>query len=174
MTMSDQSGKDRRCSTCGQFAVRPQLRDEHFQYECAEGSFTVDAVGVPVEVCASCGETYSGPKAAWIRTEAIGRRLGLLPPPEIRSIRERHGKTLEDLARLTGLNAKDLADWERGRSLQDRAQDRYLRLLGANPDNLKLLEAMDAESNSKIAPTKNGPASSPPPSSQGKTSTAET
>jgi YgiT-type zinc finger domain-containing protein len=138
-------GYPRRCSNCGQVAVQPCLRDERFEYECQEGRFTIEAPGVPVEVCANCGETYSGIKAALIRTEAIGRALHLLPSQDIRGLRERLGKTLAEFARWAGIPEQDLSDWERGRTLQDRSQDWFLRLLLHNPENVKLLDRLHAE-----------------------------
>jgi DNA-binding transcriptional regulator YiaG len=74
----------------------------------------------------------------------IGRALGLLSPAVIRSLREGLGKSPQEFARLTGIREEDLRGWERARTLPSRALDRYLRLLAASPENVKLLEELPA------------------------------
>jgi putative zinc finger/helix-turn-helix YgiT family protein len=145
-----------RCPTCGKGELRPRTVTQHFEYEGGGERVTVVAENVPVKVCDACGETLSGPAAARIHTEAIGRALGLLSPAEIRGLRERLGKTPEEFARLTGIRAEDLHEWERARTLPSRALDRYLRLLAANPENVKLLEGWGAVSAGSAPSPANG------------------
>jgi putative zinc finger/helix-turn-helix YgiT family protein len=148
--------KTSRCPTCGKGELRPQAVTQRFEYEGGGERVTVVAENVPVKVCDACGETLSGPAAAHIHTEAIGRALGLLSPTEIRSLRERLGKTPEEFARLTGIRAEDLREWERARTLPSRALDRYLRLLAANPENVKLLEGWPPVSTLPVPSPANG------------------
>lgn len=80
-----------------------------------------------------------GPEAARIRHEAICRRLDLMTPERIKSIRERLEMTQKQFSDLTGIGEATLSRWERGRLLQCRAYDNFLRLLDQNPANVKLL-----------------------------------
>src|SRR6516164_3384083 len=130
MVMAAQSEEQGRpCPSCGhQPLVAQRIRDE-FEYGPDDERITVVAEAVPVLVCPKCGEVLYGAEAAAVRHEAICRALGLLSPSQIKDIRERFGPDQEDFARLTGIGVATLSRWERGRLLQTRALDRYLRLL---------------------------------------------
>jgi YgiT-type zinc finger domain-containing protein len=130
---------------------------ERYEYEGDGETRIVIAENVPVKVCEVCGETLSGLKAACIHREAIARTFGLLAGEEVRSFREELGKSLSEFATMTGIPEDDLSNWERSRTLQDRALDRYLRLLINNPENVKLLEQFQAKAAATAPPLANGP-----------------
>ena len=148
--------KSTRCPACGRGHLRRQTVTQRFEYAEGGERVTVVAEDVPVKVCDACGEILSGPAAARVHTEAISRALGLLAPAEIRSLRERLGKTPEEFARLTGIRVEDLNEWERGRTLPSRALDRYLRLLASNLENVKLLEGWQPVSSGAAPSSANG------------------
>jgi putative zinc finger/helix-turn-helix YgiT family protein len=102
----------------------------------------VEVANIPIERCIACGEEFTGPKAAQVKHEAICRALGLLVPDEIRRLRERLGLTQAEFSRLTGIGEATVSRWERGRLLQNRAMDRYLRLLGTDSKNMELLRRL--------------------------------
>jgi putative zinc finger/helix-turn-helix YgiT family protein len=131
--------KPSRCPVCGQADLQLRIRTERFEEESDCGKVVVVAENVPVEVCKACGEVFSGPEAWRIRDEARCRAFGLLTPQEIRVLRERLGLTQQAFARLIGIGADTLAEWEGGRLIQDRAMDCYLRLLDTHPENLQFL-----------------------------------
>ncbi len=136
----------RRCPSCGhEPLVAQRIRDE-FEYGPEDERVTVVAEAVPVLACPACGETLYGPEAAAIRHQAICRALGLLSPAEIKSIRERFGPDQGDFARLTGIGVATLSRWERGRLLQTRALDRYLRLLDVLPQAAQFLGTLQKPS----------------------------
>ena len=89
MSESTSNGRGRRCPVCGRGILRSRLISEVFEYGDEGDSVLVRTQDVPVEDCAACGESFSGPKAARIRHEAIGRALGLFAPQDIRAIRGR-------------------------------------------------------------------------------------
>jgi hypothetical protein len=68
--------------------------------------------------------------------------LGLLPPQDIRAIRERLGQPLEHFARLIGVKADRLSLWEDGTLWQDRTTDRLIRLLDWRGENVDHLETL--------------------------------
>jgi HTH-type transcriptional regulator/antitoxin MqsA len=119
---------------------------EVFEYGDKGDSVLVRTQDVPVEDCEACGESFSGPKAARIRHEAIGRALGLLPPQDIRAIRERLGQSHEHFAKLLGVGVDRLTQWEDGTLWQDRTADRLMRLLDRRKENLIDLESLIATS----------------------------
>jgi YgiT-type zinc finger domain-containing protein len=136
MSKTRQIGERRRCPICGRGILSPRLISEVFEYGEDGDTVLVRTQDVPIEDCDVCGESLSGPEAARIRHDAIGRALGLLPPHEVRAIRERLGRSLDGFAMLLGVKADRLAQWENGTAWQDRTADRLLRLLSINPDNV--------------------------------------
>ena len=142
--MSDMTsnGRGRRCPVCERGILRPRLISEVFAYGDGEDSVVVRTWDVPIEDCDSCGESFSGPEAARIRHEAIGRAFGFLQPQEIRAIRDGLGQSAEHFAKLVGVGIERLAQWEEGALWQDRTADRLMRLLSNRPENAGYLESL--------------------------------
>ena len=116
---------------------------DRFEYQGDEAApITIEVPDLPVEVCDQCGEQYVGPAAARAQHRAVCRALGLLTPEEILAIRMRFGPNQADFAAVTGIGVATISRWERGRLLQNRAMDRYLRLLQANPGTYEVLKAV--------------------------------
>jgi putative zinc finger/helix-turn-helix YgiT family protein len=132
--------KSSKCPACGHSSLVLRHVDETFEYGADNETVLVRVRRVPVEVCKNCGESYSGPEAAAVRHRAICKALGLLTPEQIRSIREGLGLTQARFAALTGIGEATVSRWERGRLVQSKALDRYLRLLASHPDNIRFLE----------------------------------
>jgi hypothetical protein len=67
------------------------------------------------------------------------------PSSDGKSLVDRQGK-IGAVARLngylTGFGEATISRWERGRLLQNRANDRYLRLLAERPENVQFLESL--------------------------------
>jgi putative zinc finger/helix-turn-helix YgiT family protein len=131
-----------RCPVCGKGHLEHRIITDRFDYGEGKKQVTVVAENVPVQVCTHCQETFSGPEAGLIRHRAICRALNLLTPEEICAIRERLGLSQVEFAKLTDIGEATISRWERGRLLQNKAMDRYLRLLAANPDNLRVLREL--------------------------------
>jgi DNA-binding transcriptional regulator YiaG len=161
--------QDPRCPTCDVGRLRNRVVDERFDYEDDGVKHTVVAENVPLRECDNpvCRERLSGPEAARIRDEAIGRTLdeylrrpdstpeaarlrhdalcraqGLLTPGEIRTIRERVASSPAEFWRLTGIGVATIGRWERGGLLQHRSMDRYLRLLDRDVANVQFLRRL--------------------------------
>jgi putative zinc finger/helix-turn-helix YgiT family protein len=132
------------CPVCGRGVLEDRRIEDSFEFRTEDGLIQVHANDVPVRVCPACGETLSGPEAARVHHAAICRALGLLVPEEIRGIREKLGMTQAELARLTGIGEATISRWERGRLLQNRGNDRYLRLLANAPQAVGILEGIIA------------------------------
>ena len=87
---------------------------------------------MPVRACSDCDIQFVDYVGARIETEAIYRHHGLLTPWEIRDLRERRGLSRAAFAEITGLGEATIKRWETGAVAQNRANDRYLRLLDAD------------------------------------------
>jgi len=130
-----------RCPVCGKGCLERRTITDRFPYGGGKGKkqITIVAENVPVEVCTQCQETFSGPEAGLIRHRAICRALDLLTPEEIVALREGLGLSQAEFAKLTRIGEATISRWERGRLLQNKAMDHYLRLLAANPENVRIL-----------------------------------
>ncbi len=81
--------------------------------------------------CRTCGEEFEGPGARDEVAEAYAlyrKKKGLMPPDEIKRLREGYGLTQGELAKILGFGAVTLSRYENG-MLQTTAQDRILQVL---------------------------------------------
>ncbi len=96
------------------------------------------SVNVPVRRCNACEFEYLDEESEQIKHDAVCRHLGVLPPIEIKRIRNQYGMTRAQFARLTGIGEASLNRWENGLGIQTHAYDRYLRLLQFPANNSHL------------------------------------
>lgn len=135
----------RRCPSCGAGTLNAKLVTDRFEHEEDGLARTVVVKKVPVDTCPRCGEVFRGPEASRLHHEAICKTFGFLTPREIFDLREKTlGVTQEEFARLTGIGLATISRWERGRLVQNRAMDRYLRLLRDNPQTIRYLKNLSA------------------------------
>lgn len=115
------------CPYCEQPATTT-LEDETLAY--GSGENVVDLhVRLPVRHCEACDFHFIDEVGERIQTEAVYRHHGLLTPWEIRAARERRRLSRAAFAKITGLGEATIKRWETGAKTQNRANDRYLRLL---------------------------------------------
>jgi len=123
----DRDGLDPQCPDCGG-PIRTELVPDRFTY--GTGSEAVELrCTVPVRICDQCGAEFIDEEGEQIRHETVCRHLGLLTPSEVQVLRQRFG-TQAAFANLTGIGEASLSRWETGASIQSKAYDNYLRLLG--------------------------------------------
>jgi putative zinc finger/helix-turn-helix YgiT family protein len=143
MKTKSSPSKRRRCPACGEGQLRRKTVTKTFEHEVDGRWLPVTVARLPVEECTKCKEQFSGPDAAKLHHEAICKAFGFLTPAEISALRQDVlGLTQEEFARLTGIGLATISRWERGRLVQNRAMDTYLRLLQANPANIRLLRSL--------------------------------
>ncbi len=127
------------CPLCGSNEDIATMWNIHeFDYGASEYSVELKA-RIPARRCDSCDFEYLDEEAERLKHIAVCDHLGVLPPDEIRRIRENHGMTRAAFAHLTGLGEASLNRWENGLSIQSHANDRYLRLL-ASPETIARLQ----------------------------------
>ena len=142
MNTACESSRRSGCRCCGIGPIVDDVRTEIIEFSLDGEPTMVEVNGVPIERCVACGEEFSGPMAAEVKHQAICRTLGLLNPEEIRRLREQLGLTQAELSRLSGIGEATISRWERGRLIQNRAMDQYLRLLAADPRIVELLKRL--------------------------------
>ena len=126
------------CPMCGEESITTTWSPHAFDYGSEPVSVELQ-VQVPVHRCGTCEFEYLDDAAERLKHIAVCDHLGVLPPDEIRRIREDHGMTRAAFAQVTGLGEASLNRWENGLSIQSHANDRYLRLL-EHPEIMRRLE----------------------------------
>ena len=125
---------------CSHRTLEPRIIRDEFDYGSDDDRVKIVIEAVKVLVCAACGEVFYGPEAEHAQHRAICKAYHLMTPEEIKGVREQLGKTQEEFAELTGIGVATLSRWEKGRLMQTRAHDNYLRLLQALPEAVHVLE----------------------------------
>ena len=133
------------CALCGKPSLRTFKGTYETQFIDREG--TLQKVAVPDVVwqeCANCGEALLDDAAMQAIEAARRHAMDLLSPRDIRDLRSRLHKTQREMSRLLGVGEKTYCRWESGAYVQSEAFDRYLRLVMALEENVRLLEGMEA------------------------------
>ena len=140
------------CPDCGGHRFTTVMHNDRFEYGSGDSPATLHA-RIPVHCCDSCDFEFLGREGRRIKHEAVCRHFGLLTPTEIRGIRERHGMSRTAFSEITGFGEATLNRWERAAVIQNRANDRYLRLVDSPEvlDRLKRLQ--DGPANSETRET---------------------
>jgi putative zinc finger/helix-turn-helix YgiT family protein len=125
------------CAFCGSVSVSSEQTTESFEY--AGDPVVTLTVSVPQYTCNDCNQSFLDASAEDRRHEAVCAHLGVLTPTQIRRLRESHGLSRAEFARLSKLGAATIARWERGSLIQNGANDLYLRLL-QDPANIRRLQ----------------------------------
>jgi putative zinc finger/helix-turn-helix YgiT family protein len=128
------------CPNCGEESLHSTFTDETFEHEAEDAkTLTVHAKDVPIEACRHCGKIFVNKDSLRVRHEHVCKTLGLLTPAEIKAIRQRHRLSQAEFAEITGLSEASISRWERGRLLQNRGHNTYLRNLKKDPELVEKL-----------------------------------
>jgi putative zinc finger/helix-turn-helix YgiT family protein len=133
-----------KCGCCATGHLVIRFRKETFEHKADHGPVTVEADRVPVSVCDNCSSVFVTAETSRVRHEYVCRTLGLIAPAEITEIRDRHGLTKAEFARITEFGESSISRWERGRLLPNPSSSRYLKLLQHNPSMVNWLMNSDA------------------------------
>ena len=121
------STDDLECPLCDSKSIETNLHTDEFKYGSDDSAVSL-RVELPVRRCTDCGFDFIDHEGEQLQHEAVCRHLGVLTPIEVRAVRERYGMTRAAFAEATGLGEATLGRWETGAVVQNRANDRYLRL----------------------------------------------
>jgi YgiT-type zinc finger domain-containing protein len=131
------------CPECGAAAVRTEICDHQFQY--GDGANAVELTArIPVRTCGSCGFQFIDAEGEEAKDAAAYRYKQVMSPAQLEALRELHGLSLGELARISRIGIASLRRWESGRKIQNGAYDDYLYLLGwgENLDRLRHRRAL--------------------------------
>ena len=140
----------RRCPICDGMAETLWCRHV-FAYGAGDDAVQL-STDLPYGRCEACDFEFLDHDGERSKHEAVCKHLGVLSPWEIKAIRLRFKMTRAEFARLSGLGEATLARWEKGLVTQNRANDRYLRLL-AEPGGIDRLLMATYAANSDIKGT---------------------
>jgi putative zinc finger/helix-turn-helix YgiT family protein len=142
----------KRCHNCGS----EQMQERHGNYRFdpppnIPGGVMIISDATWVE-CGNCGEQLI-PAALSRKLEELSIiRQGLLPPSQIKAVREKLGLTQTAMAERLGVGEKTYTRWESGRSIQNKSSDNLIRLMDRSPEQFAVIEAQrDAGRAEKIA-----------------------
>jgi hypothetical protein len=93
---------------------------------------------LPVRVCKDCGAEFVDSEGEQVRNDTVCRHLGRLTPAEVLATRSSVGSRAR-FEELTGIGEASTSRWETGSSIQTKAFDNYIFLLGFK-DNLDRLK----------------------------------
>lgn len=132
--------KSEICPLCGKGKLLEMQGNFTTQVDGPGGNpIMLTVPGITWRRCDSCNEEMLGEEASAAITVSHRSALKLLTADEIRSIRQRLGKTQAQMSELLGIGEKTYCRWESGTHFQSEAFDRYLRALQASPDLVDLL-----------------------------------
>jgi putative zinc finger/helix-turn-helix YgiT family protein len=133
------------CAVCGKGTLHAHKGTYNTEFVDRGGNVQKLAVpNVLWQECDNCKEGFLDEAATQLIETARRHALGLLSPDEIRNFRLHLRKRQRQMSRLLGVGEKTYCRWESGHYIQSVAFDRYLRLLMEIPENVQLLEQIDA------------------------------
>lgn len=136
------------CPQCGSTRVTTSYVDHEFRYGSAESAVELTA-HLPAHRCAACDFEFLDDEAERVKHQAVCDHFGVLSPIDIQRIRRRYRMTRAAFSRVTGLGEATLGRWESGLLIQNRANDRYLRLL----DRPEIMQVLQGFHTARRAPT---------------------
>ncbi len=130
-----------QCPLCGNQTLEHKHGEYRFEPPQNVPGGTMIIANATWDACTRCGEEILPDELTRAIEAERYRRLGLLPPLEIRQVRQKTGLSAVDMANLLGVGEKSYTRWENGRSIQNRSNDTLIRLLDKNADALVIVDA---------------------------------
>jgi len=130
-----------QCPLCGNQTLEHKHGDYRFEPPQNIPGGTMIIANATWDACTSCGEEILPDELTKAIEAEQYRRLGLLPPSEIRQVRQKTGLSAVDMANLLGVGEKSYTRWENGRSIQNKSNDTLIRLLDKNADAFVIVDA---------------------------------
>lgn len=127
---TDRIDMNLECPECGSKGVSTTSTEQIIHYGQGADAAKFKAI-VPLRTCEQCGFQFLDKEGQQARHEAVCRHLRVMPPAQIRALRDYLQLSRDEFARLTGLGEATIGRWERGALIQNIANDRYLRLVGS-------------------------------------------
>lgn len=129
-----------KCPLCGEGFLEDEIADHETCVRKGNRTVKVMIKDVAIKRCSKCREDFLPQEAVRKLDSERHKTRGLLNQEELKAIRMRLGYTQEEMAELLGLGKKTYFRWEKGIFLQNKAMDRYLRLISEIPENITILK----------------------------------
>ncbi|MDI6448848.1 type II TA system antitoxin MqsA family protein [Anaerobaca lacustris] len=127
------------CPSCGHKGTGRKEEEYEFPYGSGETEVMLKA-NVTCVACPNCGLKLIDQAQEEACHEAVCRHLGVMSPTQIRGLREMYRLKQREFAEVTSLGEATLSRWERGLTVQNRAYDNFLYLLGFEENMRRLRE----------------------------------
>lgn len=116
------------CPACRNRTVYPATVDYLRTLEHDGQTYEVGVPLLDVPQCRDCNKLVMVNAASQRITDALRQAAGLLPPEEIRRLREANQLTQRELADYLQVAVETVSRWESGAQLQQRSMDRWMRM----------------------------------------------
>ncbi len=130
-----------RCPICGSETLERKQGEYGFDPPPNIPGGTILIQDAEWFACSSCGENILPDGLTQLIEVEQRRRLGLLTPSEIRTVRQKTGLSAVEMAHLLGIGEKSYTRWENGTSIQNRSNDTLIRLLDKNAAAFAIVDA---------------------------------
>lgn len=129
----------RRCSECGQLAVRSVTigYDAKIKHDGKLHEFHIAELSV--DRCDECKEEFFTNVTSDAKSDALRQHLSLLQPAQIRELLAQHNLTQRKLAAQLRVAEQSISRWLNGLSIQSRALDTLMRIYFARPEVREML-----------------------------------
>lgn len=129
------------CPLCGESTLVEKQGEFRFEPPASIPGGAIVIADTRWRHCESCGEDIIPHELDKALDRQRYQRLGLLPPEDIRRVREKTGLSAVNMSHLLGVGEKTYTRWENGHSLQTRASDTLIRLIDNNAEMFALVDA---------------------------------
>jgi putative zinc finger/helix-turn-helix YgiT family protein len=109
--------------------------------------YHLEIPALKIPTCHACGELSFSNSVDDQIVQALRERVRLLTPEQIRTGRKALGLKAKELAERLGVAAATLSRWEKGRLIQSRAMDNFLRAYFAVPELRAVLRGTEQDPN---------------------------
>ncbi|MCM8760828.1 MAG: type II toxin-antitoxin system MqsA family antitoxin [Candidatus Omnitrophica bacterium] len=142
-----------KCPLCNDGYLEDEISDHETYFREGTRNIKLVVKNLNIKRCNKCKEEFL-PKEALNRVQAEKhKKRGLLTMEQLKEIRQKLGYTQEEMADLLGVGKKSYLRWEKGLYLQNKAMDRYIRLIAENPENINILKRISENLPKEEKPT---------------------
>lgn len=119
-----------KCPECSLKSINPVRLPKYETVMRHDGrDYHISLKNLDIYQCENCGLVQLPEPADFILQAALRKKAGLMSPETIRSTREQLQLSQKQLADELQVAESTLSRWESGMQIQQRAMDRYLRIV---------------------------------------------
>lgn len=135
------------CGNCLKGEVYPETMPYATEVKHDGQLYHLEIAELRIPKCRACGELVFSNSVDDQIIQALRSHVRLLTPEQIRGGRKSLGLKCKELAERLGVAAATISRWEKGRLIQSRAMDNYLRVYFAVPEVRAVLQGTRQDPN---------------------------